>query len=133
MDISALAPWASAIVALVALVVSLAGNRSKAHAAKIRTIEERLDVKAGKQDVAEIVTGLSSRTEAQAMRIDRLEDRTIKIEECLEHLPDKDVTHRLEMSLTELRGEMRVLAERIKPISAISERLQDAILERADT
>lgn len=66
----------------------------------------------------------------QADRIDRLEDRVTRAESDIRHLPDKDKTHDLEKAIGALQGEVRVLSERIKPIAAISDRLQDAMLEK---
>lgn len=98
-----LLPWLSPIFAAAAIIISLVGNRSKAHGDRLAAIERRADV---------------------------LEDRATKVESDMDHLPDKDVTHRLELTIGELRGEMRALTERIKPISAIADRIQDAVLDK---
>jgi hypothetical protein len=105
MDLGTLANWAAVLVALAAIVISLAGNRAKALAAKIARLYERVDT---------------------------VEDRVIKMESLIAHLPNKESTHRLEVSMTELRAEVQVLTERIKPVAAVSERLQAFLLERAE-
>jgi hypothetical protein len=66
-----------------------------------------------------------------AAKIDRIEDRVSRIEGELRHLPDRATVHRMELSLTEMRGDMKALAERLTPVSAISERLQEFLLEQA--
>lgn len=53
------------------------------------------------------------------------------VEETLEHLPDRDSLHRMQVSLTELNGRIEVLTERLKPVAAISDRLQDYLIEQA--
>lgn len=58
-----------------------------------------------------------------ARRIDRVEND-------LRHLPDKEVTHRMELTLADLRSEVAVLAERLHPVAAISDRLQEFMLEK---
>lgn len=64
-------------------------------------------------------------------RIDRLEDRATRLEGDVAHLPDKDITHRLELSLNALKTDVAVMSERLKPVTAIAVRLQEAILEKA--
>ncbi|MTW19107.1 DUF2730 family protein [Rhodoplanes serenus] len=66
---------------------------------------------------------------AVVRRVDAGEDRLIRIEEVLEHMPDRETTHRLELSLTKMQGDLEVLAERMRPIAAISDRLQDVLIE----
>lgn len=70
------------------------------------------------------ITDLNKRASEHDRRID-------KIETDMRHLPDKDVTHRMENSLTEMNGKIAVLSERLTPIAAISERLQEFMLEKA--
>lgn len=64
-------------------------------------------------------------------KVDILEDRVSRIEGTVQHLPDKDLTHRMEISLSELRGEMKALAERLSPVAATSARLQEFLLEQS--
>jgi ABC-type phosphate transport system auxiliary subunit len=64
-------------------------------------------------------------------RVAELEDRATRIESELEHLPDKDVSHRMELAIQQMKGEIAVLSERLKPVSAIGERLQEFLLEQA--
>lgn len=53
------------------------------------------------------------------------------LEADMRHLPDRDHAHRLELALAELAGRMATLDERLKPVAAISERLQAFLLEQA--
>ncbi|CAH0339589.1 DUF2730 family protein [Rhizobium sp. CECT 9324] len=59
-------------------------------------------------------------------------DRRIQsIEGEIKHLPDRETTHRMELAMTEISGKLNVMAERLKPIEAIGERLQETLMERA--
>lgn len=63
-------------------------------------------------------------------KVERLEDRTAKIEGEMAHLPDKDSSHRMEMAIARLEGQLAVMDERLKPVSAIAARLQDYVMEQ---
>jgi len=59
-------------------------------------------------------------------------DRRIQaIEGEIKHLPDRETTHRMELAMTEISGKLNVMAERLKPIEAIGERLQETLMEQA--
>lgn len=86
---------------------------------KIRAeLEKALDEKADKMMAA-----------ATLGRVDVLEDRVIRVESEMRHLPDKGETHRLEMTLAGLRSDVATLTERMKPIAAIADRVQETLLE----
>ncbi|WP_276200372.1 DUF2730 family protein [Chelatococcus sp. XZ-Ab1] len=68
---------------------------------------------------------------ASNKRIDDIEDRLITLEGEMRHLPDKDVSHRMELAIKEMQGDISVLAERLKPVAEISRRLQELFLEQA--
>jgi hypothetical protein len=63
-------------------------------------------------------------------RVGLVEDSVIRLERDIAHLPDKDITYRLELAIAQLNGKVEVMSERLKPVSAIAERLQEAELER---
>jgi hypothetical protein len=105
-------PWLGLVVALAALVMPYITSRSK-------DIDKKIDNKADAIHVGTL-----------AGKLDLLEDRVTVVENDLEHLPDKETTHRLEMSISDMRGEMRELNAKMKPIAAIAERMQDAVLEK---
>ena len=80
-------------------------------------------------------------TKAETKLIDH--DRRVQaIESDMKHLPDRETTHRIEMTMSEimrrlevqdatLTGRFEAMDERLKPIQAIGERLQDALIEQA--
>lgn len=59
------------------------------------------------------------------------EKRIQSLEGKLEHLPDNDQAHNLELAIERLTGRIDVLDERLKPVAAISDRLQEFLLEQA--
>ena len=59
-------------------------------------------------------------------------DRRIQaVEGEIKHLPDRETTHRMELAMSEINGKLNVMAERLKPIEAIGERLQETLMEHA--
>lgn len=70
-------------------------------------------------------------------------DRRIQaLENEVKHLPDRDTTHRIEMTMAQIMGRLdaqdatlagrfAAMDERLKPIQAIGERLQDVLIEQA--
>lgn len=53
----------------------------------------------------------------------RLRDR-------VDGLPNADMMHRLELSLARMEGHIDRLDERLKPVAAISERMQELLIEQ---
>jgi len=67
---------------------------------------------------------------AVTTKVEGLEERVAVVESELEHLPDRELVHAMELSLRDLQGEMKVLVERIKPIAATSARLEAFLLDQ---
>lgn len=59
-----------------------------------------------------------------------LDGRLSAVELSLREIPTRKDFHDLDKQMTELRGAMQVLTERLKPVEAISERLQEVMLEQ---
>ncbi len=66
-----------------------------------------------------------------AEKVDGAEDRIAKLEADFRHLPDSGAVHGIQLSLSDLKGELRAMGEQLKPVAAISARLQDFLLEKA--
>ncbi len=64
-------------------------------------------------------------------RLDRHDARISKVETEVAHLPSKDLTTRIELSLMELNGRLNTLSATLTPVSKISDRLQEFLLEQA--
>ena len=59
-----------------------------------------------------------------------LENRLSAVELSMREIPTRRDFHELDKQMTSLEGAMQVLTERLKPIEAISERLQEVLLEQ---
>lgn len=58
------------------------------------------------------------------------DQRLITLEHDRKDMPTQKDFHELEVAMTELKGSMAVLVERLKPIEAIGERAQEWMLEQ---
>ncbi len=60
-------------------------------------------------------------------------DRRIqKIENDMAHMPNRETTHRLEVTLERMLGRLDTMDEKLKPIAATNSRLQEYLLESSD-
>ncbi len=57
------------------------------------------------------------------------ETRLAKLETEVAHLPGSDAVHDLRLSIMKMEGQLAVIVERVGPIKAIAERLQENFLE----
>lgn len=57
--------------------------------------------------------------------------RIQSVEGEMQHLPDREAQHRMELQLTEMNGRFATFEERLRPISATSERLHELLMEKA--
>lgn len=64
-------------------------------------------------------------------KVDKVEDRVSALENEFRHLPDRGSVHTIQLSLADLKGELKAMGEQLKPVAAISERLQEFLLEQA--
>lgn len=118
--------WAAVVISAMALVYTIVANRRKGSDekfagidTKIAGIEVKVEAKASKS-VVDVLVG----------KVDKIEDRITIIDSDLKHLPNKDVTHRLELAIASMRTEVRELAATVKPIGATMGRVQEVLLER---
>ncbi|MGE6739771.1 DUF2730 family protein [Allorhizobium pseudoryzae] len=89
--------------------------------------------------IAHIRTIMSSGEKKLDDRLTKVElklvehDRRVQtIENEMKHLPDRDSQHRMELQLSDMNGKFTALEERLKPIAAVSIRLQEFMLEQAN-
>ena len=59
-----------------------------------------------------------------------LHERVSEVEGSMRHAPAPSEFAEMRVSMAELKGQVAVVAERVKPIQAIAERLQESMLER---
>lgn len=102
-----LQPWLGSLALLISIGSSVylwMTTGSRDNTAAIRKLDERLSV---------------------------AEQHLVTISTDMRHLPNKDGMQRMEITLAEMNGKIAVLSERLQPVAAISERLQEFMLERA--
>lgn len=59
-------------------------------------------------------------------------DRRIQtIESEMHHLPDRETTHKMQISMERIAGRLDTMDERLRPIAATNHRLQEYLLEQA--
>lgn len=69
------------------------------------------------------ITDLEARMGAQDVEVQRLRDK-------VEAMPNAQMMHRLELALARMEGHIDRLDERLKPVTAIAERMQDLLIEQ---
>lgn len=85
-----------------------------------------------KEQHEKAIASLDSKFVIAIDKIDKVEDRVAQLESEFRHLPDRDSVHRMEVSLTELRGELKSMGEQLRPVASIADRLQEFLLEQAN-
>ena len=81
---------------------------------------------------------LKEHKDEQKLRDDKMQHKLIEhdrrvqtVEQELKHLPDARAIHSLEVAVERLNGRIAILDERLGPVVAISERMQELLLEQA--
>lgn len=116
--------WAPIILSIVGIVYTIMSTRGKAKDERVKAIED---------DVASLKVEKVSSVPFQAIvgKVDIVEDRVSRLEGEMQHLPTRQQTHELALALREMKGEIGILTEKLKPISATTERLQDFLIDEA--
>lgn len=85
-----------------------------------------------------IYTWLTVRSKVNTAQIElllkRVEDSEKKVavlEAEMRQLPSATTIHKLELTMERLQGEMEVLSERMKPIGAVGDRIQEFLMSKA--
>ncbi len=76
------------------------------------------------------ITSLDGKFTHALEKVDKVEDRVARLENEFRHLPDRASVHNIQLSLSDLKGELRAMGEQLKPVASISERLQEFLLEQ---
>ncbi len=121
--------WLSLILSIIALASIIYGwftSGSKKALSEVAKLREDC-----KEEAEELAKAKQTHADAIVGRFQMVESRLLKIESEMVHLPDREQTHRLEMQLERLTGRMETLDERLKPVAAIGDRLQEFLLEQA--
>lgn len=106
LDLAALLPWLSAATALLALATTLWSI------------------------VSSPARKAADRVTAAEVRIAALEREALMLAARIDGVPSREALHGLEMSLSRLEAQIGRIDERLKPISATMERMQDALIHK---
>lgn len=107
LDIGPLVAWAAALSTLLSLGTAI----WTALTAGARKADKRLD-------------DLMVRTDALERQVERLSAQ-------LTNVPTGDMIHRVELSIARMEGHIEKFDERLKPVAAIAERMQELMLDQA--
>ena len=72
----------------------------------------------------------TSRIDTMDAALTLLESGHQRLRDRVDGLPNADMMHRLELSLARMEGHIDRLDERLKPVAAISERMQELLIEQ---
>lgn len=72
-----------------------------------------------------------ARIDKLGTRVDDLEREVQTHGDKIDQLPNQEMMHRLELSLVRMEGHIDRMDERLKPVAAIAERMQELMLEQA--
>lgn len=64
-------------------------------------------------------------------KADAVGGRVGTLETLMQQMPDKDSQHRLEMGLSDLRGDFKEMRADLRPVAAIAERMQELLVRQA--
>lgn len=103
MEAGSLAAWAAVAIAVASLVNTWVMVRSKASADAHKDLADK---------------------------VDKVEERVAIVEAEVQHLPDRETTHAMELAFRDLKGEVGVLVERVGTLARTSERLQEFLLSQ---
>jgi hypothetical protein len=109
-----------ALLSFTSLVTTIIMTRGKAAADKVAALEAKLADRAS-----------DGRVSTLELRVDKVENRTTAIESELRHLPSRDQTHSMEISLQGMKGQLAVLTEKVAVSTSVNQRLQEFLLEEA--
>jgi Protein of unknown function (DUF2730) len=107
---NAWAPWIAIALSAGALLYSIFKGQSKHTSEKFKAVDSKIGI---------VVAS-----------VDLVKNRVTVLERDMSHLPDKEVTHRLELALANMGSELGRLSERVKPIANMADRMQEAMMEK---
>jgi hypothetical protein len=101
MDWGTTAQWGAFLLALLALVRGELRSQDKDYKEDMKSVEKHFE---------------------------NVDGRVGRVESELAHMPGKDLVHALQISMVELKGQMAVVVERVGPIKAVADRMQELML-----
>ncbi len=73
---------------------------------------------------------IEARFKEHAERLDRHSNRIDLIDHTLRDMPQRQDLHNLQITLVQIEGQLGRMEERLKPVAAIAERMQEVLIER---
>lgn len=110
-----------ALITLGSVLTNILMARGKAGVDRMNALEKAVSEKAS-----------VGRVGALEDRTDRNENRITTIEVDIRHLPSREQTHSMELSLQEMKGQLAVLTEKMIPVASTNQRLQDYLLKQGE-
>lgn len=103
--------------------------RLGARKAELDAVNRRIDGVA--KTVGDVAGELQEHKEAGQSSRAELAGRLGNVEAALQHLPDKDSVHRLDLAVTEIRGKIDTQGETLKAVGATASRVEEFLLTGA--
>lgn len=85
----------------------------------------------GEKTIAADLKKVDARLEVTELKVADHGSRLQTVENDMQHLPNREAFHRLELNMAGLSGHIEALKEQLKPIDTLSRRLQEILLEQA--
>ncbi|MCW1934106.1 DUF2730 domain-containing protein [Pararhodobacter zhoushanensis] len=72
-----------------------------------------------------------TRLDEHEARLSRHDTRLGGVEQTLRTLPSTGDLHKIELSLSRMEGELGIMGQRLQPVAAIAERMQELLLQQS--
>ena len=72
-----------------------------------------------------------ARLDEHEARLGRHDTRLGGIEQTLRTMPSTGDLHKIEITLTQMSGELGIMGQRLQPVAAIAERMQELLLQQS--
>lgn len=97
------------------------------------TIYNLMTAGARKNDtrIADLTCKVDDTEKALTVKLTEGERRMQRIEDRLTTVPTAEMMHRLELNHATMMGELGMMSERLKPVAAIAERMQEVLMNNA--
>lgn len=72
-----------------------------------------------------------ARIDAQETKLNAIEGRVAALEQSVRGMPSTGDLHKIELALSRMEGELGIMGQRLQPVAAIAERMQELLLQQA--
>lgn len=153
MELATIMAWivaANTVITFATTAYNLLSARATKALEAIKSLDAKIEAQSKELDgkIGDLAKERKTAGDAIVERFQQMENRLLKIEGDLEHMPDRDQAqkaqdqaHRLELAIEKLTGRMETLDERltgrmdtlderIKPVAAATARIQNLLVEQ---